>query len=819
MRAIVTLTNFAFITGLFIGSVLLPRSAIAQVVPDGTLPTIVTSIGNSFTIEGGARSGNNLFHSFSQFSVPTGGAAIFNNAIDIQNIFSRVTGGVGSTIDGVIQANGTANLFLLNPSGILFGPNASLNIGGSFIGTTADSIKFADGVEFSAANANGSPLLTMSVPVGLQMGQNPGEIQVQGPGHDITRIGLSLLNRGTPKGLQVSAGNTLALVGGNIILDGGLLVADSGKIELAALSNGPWMMGQGNQFANLGSMPTPQFGDIQLRAAALVDVSGLPAGSIEFMGGNITLQDGSIVLGQNLGTQPGGNIQILGSKSLLITGTTPFVSSRITTQPLGSGQGGSINISVPRLILSDGGSVASQTFSSAQSGDLTVQAPDSIQITGTSPLDPSNLSALTTATFSPGNSGTLTVSTGTLTLRDGAQITSPTVGSGNAGRVTVNATNLIDIQGTSLLSNSAIVSNSFGQGDAGTTIVNAPRLRLRDGGAVFSAGLSSGNAGNIIINAQDSIEITNSRLLEDDFDKAKISSSTQFASPILQVILGLPPIPTGKSGSVIINTPQLTMTNGAIVSVENPGSNKGGTVEINANVMNLNNSAKISAVTASGTGGDIILNIQDILLLRYNSELSTQSGGTGNGGNIIINAPIILGLENSDIIANAFKGRGGNIEITTQGILGLKYRDQLTSENDITASSEFGVNGTVDIITPGIDLNSGLISLPVELVDPSQQIAQSCATQQGSSFVISGRGGMHENPINQFTPYHPWADLRRLTPDRHPVTAPAAALLPTLPLVEAVGWRRTREGQMELFAAAQPTTELTALPVTCAGGK
>ncbi|MCD8485984.1 MAG: filamentous hemagglutinin N-terminal domain-containing protein [Desertifilum sp.] len=134
---------------------LCPGIAIAQIASDGTLNTTVIPNGDRFTILNGTSAGNNLFHSFQQFSVPTGGAATFDlvNTPNISTIFSRVTGGSLSRIDGLIQTsngNQPVSLFLLNPNGIVFGPNAQLNLGGSFVGTTAHQIQFASGGSFRA---------------------------------------------------------------------------------------------------------------------------------------------------------------------------------------------------------------------------------------------------------------------------------------------------------------------------------------------------------------------------------------------------------------------------------------------------------------------------------------------------------------------------------------------------------------------------------------------------------------------------------------------------------------------------------------------
>ena len=272
----------------------------AQVTPDGTLgaessvvtPTNVNGLPGE-QIDGGATRGANLFHSFEQFSVPTRGEAFFNNALDIQNIISRVTGLSISNIDGLLRANGAANLFLLNPNGINFGANARLSIGGSFVGSTASSLNFADGTQFSATAPQATPLLTVSVPIGLQYGGTTGGIQVQGNGQG-TRITPDLID--TPVGLRVEPNQTLAMVGGDVALTGGTLKTAGGRIELGSVAgSGLVSLTPIESGWALGYEGVPTFGDIQLSGVATADTSGAGGGDVRVQARRVTLTNGSSI--------------------------------------------------------------------------------------------------------------------------------------------------------------------------------------------------------------------------------------------------------------------------------------------------------------------------------------------------------------------------------------------------------------------------------------------------------------------------------------------------------------------------------------------
>ncbi|MEH2320340.1 S-layer family protein [Nostoc sp.] len=787
---------------------------------DGTTNTIVNQSGNNFTIINGIEKGNNLFHSFSNFSVPTGGSANFNliNTPNITTIFSRVTGGNISNIDGLIQTlngNNPVSLFLMNPAGIVFGKNASLNIGGSFVGTTANSIKFADGIEFSATNPGAPPLLTMSVPIGLQMGQNPGDITVQNTGHRLISIGnaiVSPLDRSNnPVGLSVTSGNNLALIGGEVALDGGVLNAPSGHIELGSVSNGTINLNTSSPHWNFDYGNIKQFGNIHLSHQSLADASGTPAGSIHFQGRNISLQDASAALLVNQGSNNSGDISVNASESLQLggVGTNGFPQSLLRADNFGDGAGGNILVSASQLFLYDGGTIDGFNFGKGSGSNISVKIGDLLQIVGLSPISGLS-SSLITNTSNSGKSGDIRVVTKKLQILDGGEIDNVSLANGMGGNTTINAADFIEVMGQNL-HDSLIVVSTFSQANAGQLTINTAKLRVRDGGGILASTVNSGNGGDLLINASDTVEVSGVSSISRF--PSRIGARAELLPPPIRQVLGLPDVITGNTGKLILNTSHLQITDGAIVGVDHQGIGDAGKLEINADSIRLDNGGSLTAATFQGKGGNISVQAND-LIMRRGSSIVTNAGGIGNGGNITINSPIIVGTENSDIIANAFQGNGGNIQINTQGIFGLKYRNELTRENDITASSQFGVNGTVDINDFGVDPNSGLVELPVNLTDPSQQIATGCSNNTASSFVSTGRGGIPQNPIQEVRSDRTWSDIRNISGYRK--TAEVTAQIPPSPevLVQATSWHRNAQGKIELVADKSPT--YLQQPLTCA---
>jgi filamentous hemagglutinin family protein len=805
IEGILGLTTWFLTSGL-----VLP--VIAQVTSDGTTNTQIRANGHNFTIFDGIARGNNLFHSFSKFAVPTSGAATFDlvNTPNVKTIFSRVTGGEISQIDGLINTINThhpVSLFLINPAGIVFGQNARLDIGGSFIGTTANSIKFADGVEFSAVNSSGTPLLTMSVPVGLQMGQNPGTIRVEGKGHQLSfdyerfpQFHPPFKREAHPTGLNVKPGRTFALVGGDIIFTGGQILAEKGRIELGSGQSGLVSLSPASSGFALGYQDISQFQDIHLGQQALVDASGADGDGINLVGRHITIADGSVALIHNSETTTGGKINVYASESLKISGIAADgkVQSSLTNETIAAGNTGDITVTTKNLVLEAGGQILTRTFGTGAGGNLTINTTEAIDIVGTATANPLLFSSILAIASSGsfGQAGNLTISTQKLNILDGAFIYAASFSHGAGGDMTIQATESVELAGKDPVfdSPSDINVGSYRYGNGGNLTIDTQRLVVRDGATIRASTIGSGDAGSVTVNASEAVEVRGDSTIE-----ASVNTGSSINS-----VLGIKANPSGKAGGITINTKNLIVTEGK-VTVKNLGQANGGTLKINADSLMVNHQGSLSASTASGEGGNIDLKIKNHLFIGNESLISSAAGSTGNGGNILIDSPVIIGVNNSDIVANAMEGQGGNIQIATQGIFGLKNRSQLTNDSDINASSQFGMNGTVQINHIGVDPSSGLVKLPTNVTDPSQRIARGCAQTSESSFIATGRGGRPINPEQHLYFNYIWSDMRDISASANTDAVNAQLPSSSATVVQAASWHRNAQGEVELVASQSPT--------------
>ncbi|NES00208.1 MAG: filamentous hemagglutinin N-terminal domain-containing protein, partial [Symploca sp. SIO1B1] len=629
--------SFFYFCFLTLFTILFPQGICAQIIPDNTLPTnsVVQTNGRTKTIINGTTVGNKLFHSFNQFNLSQGEIAYFNNLTTITNIITRVTGGQTSTIDGILSANGAANLLFINPSGITFNSNAQLNIGGSFLASTADSLIFEDGSIFSASNPNTPPLLAINVPVGLQYGSNPGAIIVENTGHNLTSAGnpvFSTLDKNSnPLGLRVQPNQTLALVGRKVTLDGGLLTAESGRIEIGSIVQGRVNL---NSTANGWTLSYPdidQFGDIKFKNAALVDTSGNGGSGIQLVGRQITMTDASLVFVDSQGNLPGGKIVLQASESVTLSGNSPpGIFTGLRSQTVAAGKGAEIWVSSPSLILQEGSRIQSISFSNGEGGDINLEVPNLVQLIGASPVRTGATSDITANVLGSGNGGNINVLTTSFSALDGGGLAAVTDGAGNAGNVTINAHDSVEVIGFNPLSanptRSILAATTRNSGAGGQMTINTGELIVRDGGRITASTIANGLGGSLTIHASESVEV--GRIGEGTSLRSIIAAGAEANLPIHR-IRGLSPIPSGDSGTMTINTPKLIVFEQGRVGVDNQGFGNAGELNINASQILLDTEGIISASTESGQGGNITLNVPDLLLLRRGSQITAEAGGTG----------------------------------------------------------------------------------------------------------------------------------------------------------------------------------------------
>ena len=720
--------------------VLVPRSIHAQsnIVPDNTLgneSSEVTPDLNNALIEqitGGAQRGQNLFHSFEEFNVKDGSAVYFSSPnADIANILSRVTGNDVSEIFGTLGTSGASqpDLFLINPNGIIFGENASLDVGSSFVATTADSVQFGKEGFFNASNPETPPLLTVQPSAFLFNQVNPGTIQnnsTADAGSDPTGT-LNFF------GLRVPDGENFSLFAGDIEIDAGGIVALDGRIDLGAVKTGSIELDEANNFSFSNNSVR---GNMTLANQAGLLSSGSNGGKIAIAAENINVSDNSTVITgilNNLGSTEAqaDDIELDATGNIAIYNS--FIYNRINNDAVGSG--GNLAIDTTDLVVANGGQIGAFTFGTGDTGEVNINANGSVSLTGGNSESLTGIFARTTESGS-GNVGNLNISAESISLTEGALLDARTFGRGNAGNIAIATSNSVmldissifttatndsignagsidlDVGSLTVINGGSISSSSFGEGNAGRLNIDAKesiglsgisgdgqsrggifvqiagegqaenitldtkKLTIQDG-AIITAGVNetgTGRGGDLTVNASESVELTG------------VSADSQFRSAISVETGG-----EGQAGNITLGTKELVIQDGAIVTagVRETGTGRGGNLTINAS-----ESIKLTGVSTDG---------------QSRSAISVETGGAGQAGDLTLNTPR-LAIQNSAIISantrQGSTGRGGNLFVDTKNLT-IDDGGQISASTfGISSAGNLTINASESVELTGVSADS-----------------------------------------------------------------------------------------------------------------
>ena len=704
----------------------------AEITFDGSLGPSIKLSGPNYTIKAdkGTLMGSNLFHSFRTFNIHSGESATFTAPETVANIIGRITGGSASQINGTLKIDSTlestishANLYLLNPNGFIWGPNARLDINGSFYLSSADYLRFADGQHFDT-HFTPSPLLTIAPPKAFGFLDNPDK-----PLGDITIEGK----------LMVEEEKNLVVIGRDISISGGKLVGKQAHVKIVSVASE-------GEIINFDLTDNILFGKVEIKDGRLEVNADTKSGSILILSGQFFMSGSNI---QSYGNEGTGNIEIISTGKMKITENSEIL---IQTDQKNAGK---IVLQGKSIVLDDKGTtIISRTFGQGQGGSLNITASESINM---------ETSTLEAVTFGKGNAGNINIETNNLTLINGAQINTKSKSMGNAGTITIQAKGIINVSGYSLengnINPSGIISNVDNTGDGDTIQISALYLNLDNWATIQSLTKGKGNAGNIVIETNNlelangaqinasskgagkggniDIEtnmlditgfielneknrpngITNSTCSTDDngtlpslnpsgIASSAFSSGDSGTIQISALSLNLDNLATiqtltkceGKSGNISIDVNELRIMGGADIDASNEGTgiDKGGNITITATDSVLITATPgedednqfvvetgflggiYSSANKNGAGGDITLSTRK-LTMRNGGVISAGSEGTGNAGNLLLNIGEELNLDNAAILTRAQKAGGGNMTFHINERLDL-FNSQISAE-------------------------------------------------------------------------------------------------------------------------------------------
>ncbi len=732
-----------------------------------------------YDITGGTRVDTNLYHGLGSIDLAAGDVANFLNkgsfdlsgnllgdGLAISNILVGVTGGP-SQIYGTLRTTdfGNANLFLLNPRGIVFGPTASLDIGatsvpgdprgtGSFYASTADYLRLSSGVSdgYFYVNPIQTNVLTTSPVVAfgfltLESGTIRGDISVQG------------------SNLAIADGQTIGFVGDNATIGANpstgtpaTLSAPNGQIQLAsAASPGEFLLTGMQSAPNVNLDSFTSHGSIQLATGSLVNVSG--TGKISIRGGAFTLEvreavlstetipsplsgttldiismsRGSAIVTSASGTEAGANIQMVG-RSVNLDGAS------IISGTTGNGAGGTITVTAEDSVnLIGGAQIVSRTEGNGNGGNITVEATSnagSVNISGYDsdgtlsgvvtpflihpltgePLVVSGIYSMTSGTKSGGNIG---ITAPTVSLQEGTVVATVTSGDARGGDIVISGDAVQVTGGAGLLT---VAGQDF----------TAPNFDLR----------GTGNGGDIFVSATDSVTVSGGDL--DLFTQSIIS--TQTVNPIVDPMFG-----QGQGGSITVSAPNIILGEAGTIGSTTQGSGIGGTINLSAaNQLSISGFSQDFGVgsgivttasgTPSGAGGAVIISGRSVTI-EDGGRITTDQSSIGNGGDISITVTDLTFQSGGSITSSGSgSGSSGHIQVATTGDVSISGNfvdpnnpgaPSWSVVKNITEGS--GLNGGIDIHAGKLIMKDGPQFAPNQDVG---QIESSTAAPTGGTIGI-----------------------------------------------------------------------------------
>jgi filamentous hemagglutinin family protein len=670
-----------------------------------------------YTISGGTSAGQNLFYGFSKFNLHKGEQVKFNSGDGIENIIGRISGGESSWINGKITAR--ANLYLLNPSGFIFGQDTVFDLSGSLLISTSDRLIFNDQSYFSA-----TPGLLESYPDGQPVG-----VEFTGK-YSFSPI---IIENAT---LEMNAGQNLSLIGGDshpaslitniqdatpgIKIHNTHIQVPGGSIQIASVSS-PGTIRMDYWQTSEQTIETP--GDI-------------------FVSGDRLIQTG----GQQV--ENSGHIFIFGG--LFYGDNTDFSTAS-------KGDSGDIQINVNTMVLNNGSRLDSQSYGNGDGGDIHLKISDQ--------LDMSESTIQTNVTSNDsGNAGNVEISARSMRFDNASLIATETSGVGYAGKINLTAQNNITITGGSEVLSK---SRNNATGNAGDIILKASTIQMSTSSLISADTDDAGNAGNITIQGTE-LSLTDKSTITSSSNNSRqggdagnidIQLSHSISMDGEETAIQTRSNGQGAAGHIAILSENVFLDNGASISSSGSGSElyagDAGTIAIVAkNNIRLNNSSHLSTLSKFAGGGKINIESGRLLYLSNSSINTSVLQGWGSGGDILLKSQLVF-LDSSTIHAKAENGPGGNIQIQSQQFLEA-------SGNTISASSRLGIDGRVDIEQPTSDISVDVTKLSDQFLHDSAHLADVCAARfhnNTSIFSLAGKGALP-------TAYNDWIPGSEITYDR-----------------------------------------------------